>query len=606
MKRYSAFIIIELLTAAVLSAASAQKPIDAGAAQWAGPALPKITDGFVLKDWGTANPLISTAIGPLTGFYRYTQLQGHLVQNGLELFEVPDFWLTNSDFPYMKKNSEKEVFFVDEFSITRFLGGYSQNWKHGGTQEKTNDMAYVDGAGKVQYRLELVKNRLQPYIDNGYTRFIIGIENVPWDLSRTPDMSGPYGVTEPPRDWNEWYDFIKAVCEEMKRVYPDEVCRNLKFKIGNEYNQPKSFTGSHEDYLKLYDWSSAAIHSVFPDAPVMPGEIGGGASGPENSVDYPQLFQHFIDGTNYAGLPHPSPVSVLTRSSHSFPHMRDLSPLERTEFSSSSMEEVLTGKPTEFVKALSLEYHQFGVLGSSFSDGVHAPGARIASWQFQVLFRSKASGYMDKCWSWNKSENVQFDRNTGTHFLNGLGWLYSVLDHLQGDQTWLLGVFQPGDAMRDITAVEFVRDNRVTLIFASWAHNPDETNAVPVRVGIPRMTLPFDLEKAQVRGLSFTDAENVFTEIRDDLKLSGNLQEIFKENPRALGTLRNMSANYADGRRMILNNMDKYIRIQQESLQLRPVPSGKVSFHAPVRVAHIDLMVNIQPDEVFVLVFEKK
>jgi hypothetical protein len=58
-----------------------------------------------------------TDMGALNGFYRNTQLQGHLVQDSLYLDSVPEFWTTGSDFPYRKKESDKEVFFVDEFSI---------------------------------------------------------------------------------------------------------------------------------------------------------------------------------------------------------------------------------------------------------------------------------------------------------------------------------------------------------------------------------------------------------------------------------------------------------------------------------------------------------
>ena len=600
MKKFSC--IIAVMMPAVLFSAPAQKPMDAGAAQWNDAMSAVSKEEFIINDWREANPAVFTDIGPLTGFYRYTQLQGHLVQDGLYLFKVPDFWFTNSDFPYLKKDSEREVFFVDEFSVTRFAGGYSQHWLHNGRQLKVNDMVFVDDTGAVHYRLELVKDRLQQYIDNGYTRFIIGIENV-WDLSRDPAKSGPYGPTEPPRDWQEWYNYVKALCEEMKRVYPDEVSTHLKFKIGNEYNQKKSFSGTHEDYLKLYDWSAAAIRSVFPDAEIMPGEIGGQASAPDNSVDFPQLYQHFINGINYAGQPNPSPVSVLARSSHSFPFRNDLSPRERVNFSISSMEDVLRGKPPEFVKNLRLEYHQFGVLGTRFSETAYPVDARTASWQFQVLFRSKASGYMDKCWSWEKSERVEFSKNSDTHILNGLGWLYSVLDHLQGDHTWLLGVYQPRDVKRDITAAGFINSNRVTVILSSWSYDPDETAGAPVRISIPHSILPFDLKNASVRSLSFTDAENVYSEIRRDLAAAGNLQDVFKENPAALGTIKNMAADYPAARQMIHKNMKKYEPIQQRSLTLQPVRSGKMAFNEPPRSSQLELITELLPNEVTVLVF---
>jgi|GEM_PF-1897425 len=591
-----------LIFPAAVFAAPANKPMDAAPAQWDGPAFENPATRFVLSDWGEANPAVLTDMGRLNGFYRYTQLQGHLVQDGLNLYKVPDFWCIGSDFAYKKKSSEREVFFTDEFSVTRFLGGYPQQWKHNDRQLKNNDMAYTNEDGKVQYRLNLVTERLQPYIDNGYRRFIIGIENI-WDLSRDPAKFGPYGPTEPPRDWNEWYNFVKAVCEEMKRVYPADV--QLKFKIGNEYNQKKSFTGSHEDYLKLYDYSAAAIRSVFPAAEIMPGEIGGGASGPDNAVDYPKLYDHFVSGTNYAGLSQPSPVSVLTRSSHSFPFKKDLSPKERVQFSVDSLKEVLTGKPQAFADGLSLEYHQFGVLGTRFSDTAYPVEARIASWQFQVLFRSKASGYMDKCWSWDKAERVEQTKTNDTHILNGLGWLYMILDNLQGDRTYLLGAFQPQGTDCDVTAAAFVNDQRVTLILSSWTRDPDATSGIPVRVKIPRSVLPFDLNLQQARVVSFVDAENVYSEIRRDLAAADNLQPVFVEHPKALATIKNMAADYSSARGMIFRNLDKYQLMQQNSLRLKAVPEGKVALKTVPRVPQVEISANLAPDEVCVLVFER-
>jgi hypothetical protein len=394
---------------------------------------------------------------------------------------------------------------------------------------------------------------------------------------------------------------VKAVCEELQRVCPPDT--QLKFKIGNEYNQKKSFTGTHEDFLKLYDYSAAAILAVFPDAEIMPGEIGGQASAPDNAVDYPKLYDHFVSGTNYAGLPHSSPVSVLTRSSHSFPFKRDLSPRERIQFSIDSLKEVLEGKPDEMVRRLSLEYHQFGVLGTRFSESAYPVDARTASWQFQVLFRSKASGYMDKCWSWDKAERVEQTKTSDTHLLNGLGWLYMMLEHFQGDRVYLPGIFQPLASEDDVTAVAFVNDRRVVLMLASWSRDPDSVRNIPVRVSLPYSILPFELDLKQARMVSFTDAENVYSEIRRDLEKADNLLPVFAEHPGALGTIKNMAADYLKARQMIFQELEKYKKIQQQSLTLKPVPAGSLELSSVPRVPQQSLSAMLLPNEVRVFVF---
>jgi hypothetical protein len=559
---------------------------------------------FVLKEWPGTDSAQIVDMGVLDGFYRHTQMQGHLVQNGLYLYQVPDFWCTGSDFSYLKKESAKEVFFVDEFSVTRFLGGYNQDWNHGGLQLKTNDMAYLDKNGRVRYRLNLVKGRLQPYIENGYTEFIIGFDNI-WDLSRDPEQSGPFGPTAPPRNWSEWYNFIKKVCGAMTCVYPEEVQQHLKFKIGNEYNQKKSFTGTHEDYLKMYDYSAAAIRSIFPEAEIMPGEIGGGASGPDNAVDYPDLFEHFVSGTSYAGGTHPSPVSVLARSSHSFPNMRDLSPRERVEGSINSFEEVLEGKPVDFRESLSLEYHQFGVIGSPLVASESFNGSRSASWQFQVLFRAKAPGYLDRAWSWNKSEQIAISKTQETHLLNGVGWLYSVLDHSRGDQAHLLVTLQPEGSACDVTSVAFVNENRVTLLLSSWSESFGATDSIPVRVEIPASLLPFELDLQKAKTISSTGAEDAYIEIRSDLEAADNLQAVYMENPGILGTIRGMASNYYSARTMVYGNMSKYEPLQQESLTLNPVQEGV--FNIQIKPGELELEISgiLSHDEVRVLVFTR-
>jgi len=545
-------------------------------------------------------------LGPQDGFYRRTQLQGHLVQDGLYLFEVPGWWTEGSDFPYLKKDSGKEVFFVDKISITRFLGGYTQDWKHKGRQLPSNDLAYVDENDEVHYRLELVGKRLRPYLENGYRDFIINIENIPWDLSRTPDQAGPYGNTSPPRDWEEWEAFILAVCQELRRVLPPESIETLGFKIGNEYNQKKSFSGDHEDFLKLYDYSASAIREVFPNAEIMPGEIGGGARHPDNAVDYPNLFQHFVDGRNRAGDPEPAPVAVLARSSHSFPDVSDISPRERVRRSVSSMRQVLRGKPESFRENLRMEHHQFGVLGAPGQPRAVQTGVRAASWQFQTIFRLKAAGYLDNVWAWLKSEQIDFPRGGETHLLTGIGWLYSVLDHLRGSQMFLLVSDQPENSERDVTAVGFAGAERFTVIAASWSPSSDDSNQPEqVTITIPENALAFTLVESTAGSMRLDVEDNPFEAIRDDLKESGLLKEQYLNPTQPAAMLRDMATDLVAGRRMVRTHLDEVIAIQQKSLCLKTLPEVGVHISQRDRGENRRIEIDMLPDDLIVIQFPK-
>ena len=75
-----------------------------------------------------------TDMGALNGFYRNTQLQGHLVQDGLYLNSVPEFWTTGSDFPYRKKESDKEAGMGYAVLTTRGSNVYLHIWNSTGTE----------------------------------------------------------------------------------------------------------------------------------------------------------------------------------------------------------------------------------------------------------------------------------------------------------------------------------------------------------------------------------------------------------------------------------------------------------------------------------------
>jgi len=199
---------------------------------------------------------------------------------------------------------------------------------------------------------------------------------------------------------------------------------------------------------------------------------------------------------------------------------------------------------------------------------------------------------------------VQQTQTNDTHILNGIGWLYMILDNLQGDQTYLLEALQPQDTDCDVTATAFVNDRRVTLILSSWTRDPDATNGIPVRVKIPRSILPFELSLRQAKAVSSTDAENVYSEIRHDLAAAGNLQPVFGAHPKALATVKDMAADYPAARVMIFRNLGRYQLMQQNSLRLKSVPEGKATLKTVLRVPQVELAATLKPDEVCVLVFD--
>ena len=556
------------------------------------------------REWPETGDAEWTDLGVTGGFYRNTQLQGHLVAHGLHLETVPDFWTKGSDFPYAKRDSAEEVFFVDHLSVTRFLGGFSQEWKHNDNQLPSNDLAYRDDDGTVRYRTELIGPRLQHYIDNGYTEFTIGIENVPWALSRDPSKAGDWGSSEPPADWQEWSAFIEAFCRGIKEAYPAEVLRKLRFKIGNEFNAIQAFTGGYDDFSRYYWESLAAIRKVFPDAPVMPGEFAGTVAG-SNGVDYAKLFKELSRGRNPSGQVVPRPVSSLVRSTHSFPHKRDIGPRERVQSAAGSYRSILQQLPSSFRKGLSFEYTQYGVLGSPLGEGIEINGVRSASWQFQTMFRARAAGFLDRCWAWGKSEKVAIGADS-THFLNSTGWLYSVLDHVREDRAWLVRPRQPAESKREVTAAVFTRPDRIIVLLASWVPAGD-TSGQPeqVQLRVPRKDLPFVPEIPRARTVALADDTSVAGQWRRDLAGADNLKPEFANPDVPPASLSQMAKDTLAARRMVLTRCSEYETVQQQSLTLQALPEDVSEIRSRSSAPFVELEVLLQPDDLRVLVFHK-
>ena len=559
---------------------------------------------LVAQEWLETGDAEWTDLGVTGGFYRNTQLQGHLVAHGLHLETVPDFWTKGSDFPYMKQNSAQEVFFVDHMSVTRFLGGYSQEWEHNDNQLPSNDLAYRDEVGAVRYRTELIGPRLQRYIDNGYTEFTIGIENVPWALSRDPSKAGDWGSSEPPADWEEWSAFVEAICRGIKDAYPEEVVRKLRFKIGNEFNAIEAFTGGLDDFMLYYWVSLAAIRKVFPEAPVMPGEFAGTVAG-SNGVDYAKVFKELSRGRDHTGKTVVRPASSLVRSTHSFPGRRDIGPRERVQSAVGSYRAILQGLPKPFREGLSFEYSQYGALGSALGQGIDDNGVRSASWQFQTMFRARGAGFLDRCWAWGKSEKVAIGADS-THFLNSIGWLYSVLDHVREDRAWLARPRQPSGSARDVTAAVFTRPDRIVLLLASWCPN-DDTAAGPetIQLRLPRKDLPFSPQAVQARTMAFDNENSVAGHWRRDLAAADNLKAEFSSPDVPPATLLQMAKDPLAARRMVLSGLAKFEAAQQKSLTLQPPPSKLIQVTSSAGEPFVKLEILLQPDDLRAIVFEK-
>jgi xylan 1,4-beta-xylosidase len=103
---------------------------------------------------------------------------------------------------------------------------------------------------------ELIRIGLRPCVELSF---------MPQDLASDPSKTvfGYDAIVSPPKDWSRWYDLIRAITQHLVERYGlEEVRDNWSFEVWNEANLEVFWSGTPEDYLRLYDESVAAVRSV--------------------------------------------------------------------------------------------------------------------------------------------------------------------------------------------------------------------------------------------------------------------------------------------------------------------------------------------------------
>ncbi len=152
----------------------------------------------------------SIKIETIKPFWRSQPVIGRWLNTGQGLIQIPNYMSENS-FPYIKKhNFEKEVPFADALSVVRLLGGWNYSKKSGELYgQKNADLVYME-KGKLHYRWDLLKNRLDPYILAGYKDLTLVLDNIPWDFPKKAKLN-TYGQVNPPYNLKKWETFIEKI-----------------------------------------------------------------------------------------------------------------------------------------------------------------------------------------------------------------------------------------------------------------------------------------------------------------------------------------------------------------------------------------------------------
>jgi xylan 1,4-beta-xylosidase len=203
------------------------------------------------------------------------------------------------------------------------------------------------------------------------------------------------GNITPPKSYEKWAALIRALVTHWQQRYGHDEVKTWYFEVWNEPDIPPFFTGTLDDYLKLYSVTAEAIKSVSPDY-----RVGGPASAvayrfEEELLSYcaaknvPIDFisthsygvkQGYVDETGRRGtVLDNDPASVRGRMIHSRELMRasKLPNLELhfTEWSSSYT-------PTDFVHD---QYHQASFILDKVKGAQEAVDS-MSYWVFTDIF----------------------------------------------------------------------------------------------------------------------------------------------------------------------------------------------------------------------------
>ena len=516
-------------------------------------------------------------LGTMDGFYRRTAVLGPMLEHGHQVMEIPA-WMLETDFPYCKKTTEKEIPFADGLSVVRLLSA-GKKAEHAGGSDGNADLAVRGAGGSLQYQWDILKARLDPYIELGYHDLTLVMDNIPWAFPDAPVIA-EYGQIAPPADYEEWYGFIKAMCVELKRLYGEEIVSRFRFRMGTEMQDERRWIGGFDGYVQYYHSAAKAVKEIIPAAGFGPfnrsNPVKKGVTMDEaETVSMVQLAEYCAENK--------LPFDFFARSFYYFSSspragvFGNIHPDQRVPELKALWDRIekTTGK-------FSREVHEFGPHLST-EEGLYGmdTGARGAAQIFDTLLALRNAG-VQRVWHWQVAEPV----GQGQYLWYSISWLYSVFDRMTGGETFELPVTAGGK--NRCHSMLSVKEDSMILVVSCWNIDRVENSPEKLSITIPAAVLPEKVKDVQM--LSFTEENSVYDVLRRDLAANNLLSEkhLKHRGTPATSALENgydcMVSDRTAGREFISGNWDKYELLMKNALMLKPF-NGKLCEQSGVTVS---------------------
>jgi xylan 1,4-beta-xylosidase len=95
-------------------------------------------------------------------------------------------------------------------------------------------------------------------------RPVVELSFMPAAIARDPNETvfGYRAIISPPREWREWREVVSALAAHLVDRYGIDEVAQWSFEVWNEPNLEVFWSGTQDDYLRLYDESAAAVKGV--------------------------------------------------------------------------------------------------------------------------------------------------------------------------------------------------------------------------------------------------------------------------------------------------------------------------------------------------------
>lgn len=124
---------------------------------------------------------------------------------------------------------------------------------------------YREHAGEPVYDFSAVDRVYDRVLEIGL-RPIVELSFMPRDLATDPGATvfEYAAIISPPRDWDRWGELVGRLAAHLVDRYGLEEVSRWGFEVWNEANLEVFWTGTEEEYLRLYDVAAQAVKQVDP------------------------------------------------------------------------------------------------------------------------------------------------------------------------------------------------------------------------------------------------------------------------------------------------------------------------------------------------------